>query len=550
MGIKKINLPDKNIIFKTIEIFQTIVVFFISKKKKNKKRFQIALVIIFITSVICGNFLGDVERAQAVTVIFNYTGGQQTWVVPAGVTSVSVDARGASGGVGAGWGGSPGGGGYGGRTQATITVTPGETLYIYVGGLGGTPTAGYNGGGAGWDIYCGSGGGGGGASDVRKGGLVLGNRVIVAAGGAGGGGSVESDGIYNGGNGGAGGGTSGTAGSNSYGTWCPYYCGTGGGGGTSSVGGYAGWNAYYGEYATAGSSGQGGAGMILYSCGGGGGGGGGYYGGGGGGGNGGGGGGGGSSWTSGSSPSYTTGYNSGNGRIIFTYTTDTTPPTVSATGASSSWYTTNPTITLSTADTGGSGLSYSKYSWNTNDAICRSSGTPFTNGNTINIVSQGTHILYLCNADGAGNTGSWNGTYKLDSGEPVSGSVTNANGFINSTTINVYVVPGTDATSGMSPTNSDYYLEAATATLTGTNCNSFGSYADANVSETASASSYLYTGSTGNCYKFRYTVKDVAGNSTIYTGSDITKIDTGLPDNTQAVKGQGTVKFRGNVRLK
>jgi hypothetical protein len=49
--------------------------------------------------------------------------------VPAGVTSVTLQAFGAEGGgLGVGVGG-----GQGGHSVATITVTPGETLFVYVG---------------------------------------------------------------------------------------------------------------------------------------------------------------------------------------------------------------------------------------------------------------------------------------------------------------------------------------------------------------------------------------------------------------------------------
>ena len=58
---------------------------------------------------------------------FIYTGTPQTWTVPDNVTSVFVDAYGASGRFG---------GGKGGRVQADVTVGPEETLYIYVGGRG------------------------------------------------------------------------------------------------------------------------------------------------------------------------------------------------------------------------------------------------------------------------------------------------------------------------------------------------------------------------------------------------------------------------------
>ncbi len=112
------------------------------------------------------------------SVPFSYTGGAQTWTVPTGVTSVQVTAVGAQGG------GSYGG--LGSQVVATIPVTPGQTLGIYVGGQDSSgTTGGYNGGGAGG--YSGSdvGYGGGGASDVRLGGTTLADRVVVAGGGGG-----------------------------------------------------------------------------------------------------------------------------------------------------------------------------------------------------------------------------------------------------------------------------------------------------------------------------------------------------------------------------
>ena len=130
---------------------------------------------------------------------FAYTGGQQTWTVPTATSFVMTDVLGAQGGST---------GGQGGRTKTYVTTTPGETLYMYVGGqgttgyrsaCGGNPgvlAGGFNGGGAGGscsDSYgCGSGmayalgPGGGGASDIRQGGNALANRVIVSGGGGGG----------------------------------------------------------------------------------------------------------------------------------------------------------------------------------------------------------------------------------------------------------------------------------------------------------------------------------------------------------------------------
>ena len=81
-----------------------------------------------------------------ITQTFNFTGGMQTWTVPAGVTSITIDTYGAQGGTGA-TGGNASSGGIGGLgTQATgtLAVTPGQVLNIFVGGQGGTPTAGFN----------------------------------------------------------------------------------------------------------------------------------------------------------------------------------------------------------------------------------------------------------------------------------------------------------------------------------------------------------------------------------------------------------------------
>jgi Glycine rich protein len=128
---------------------------------------------------------------------FDYTGAEQKFIVPPGVTEVEVVALGAAGA------GSnhvqhcePPCFGRGGRVSAMIPVTPSEALAIYVGGAGTSSGGGFNGGAGGETAYgSNSGYGGGGASDVREGGDALSDRVVVAGGGGGGGGGssyVES----------------------------------------------------------------------------------------------------------------------------------------------------------------------------------------------------------------------------------------------------------------------------------------------------------------------------------------------------------------------
>jgi len=230
--------------------------------------------------------------AESGTQTFSYTGAQQTFTVSSGVTSITVDMTGGSGGY---YETNTTSYGKGGRVQATLTVTSGSTLYIYVGGSGSGVTGGYNGGGT--TTPTGSnwrGSGGGGASDIRSGGTALTDRIIIAGGGGGG--------NSNHGAAGHGGGLTGGDASGSY----------GGKGGTQSAGGDGYGNAFYGPDGSLGVGGNG----TRYAAGSGGGG---YYGGSPGGSN---GGGGGSSYVTNSGSTditHTQGYNTGNGEIIISW---------------------------------------------------------------------------------------------------------------------------------------------------------------------------------------------------------------------------------------
>ena len=255
------------------------------------------------------------------SVVFNYTGAEQDFVVPLGVTVVTIVASGAAGGEGYDSEGSPGSGG---MTTATIPVTPGETLAVFVGEQGGSATsattggtAAFNGGGVGGSAVSGSGGAGGGASDVRQGGSALGDRVVVAGGGGGAGGYDNT--ASNGGEGGPATGGSGVVGGGAGGGAGGGGTPTGGGGGGAGVGGA---NPGIGGVQGTGGAG-GGEGTATAQSGGGGGGGGGYFGGGGGGasGNGGGGGGGGASYVEMTATSTTLagGTQTANGQVVISF---------------------------------------------------------------------------------------------------------------------------------------------------------------------------------------------------------------------------------------
>jgi len=141
---------------------------------------------------------------------FSYTGSEQTYDVPSGVSEVTVRCWGAGGGSGHNYNASDEPGGTGGYAESKVSVSGGETLYVYVGGQGGNGgngsvgSGGWNGGAPGGDgPYDGAhGGGGGGASDVRQNGNSTSDRVIVAGGGGGGGAAFDSDNVLPGGDGG------------------------------------------------------------------------------------------------------------------------------------------------------------------------------------------------------------------------------------------------------------------------------------------------------------------------------------------------------------
>jgi hypothetical protein len=183
-----------------------------------------------------------VQVAATVSCSYAPTGAEQQFIVPAGVTDVHVTAIGGSGAASTSGGGtiSGGRGGLGGLVSAGLSVTPGQSLYVEVGGSGSGAAGGFNGGGD--SSY--DGGGGGGASDLRAcsvaavscpgGGGTLDSRLLVAAGGGGAGGSGDSPGGVGGDAGSspqagvAGGSSSDTSG------------GSGGGAGSESAGGIGG----------------------------------------------------------------------------------------------------------------------------------------------------------------------------------------------------------------------------------------------------------------------------------------------------------------------
>lgn len=288
------------------------------------------------------------------TVNYNYTGALQTFTVPACVNSITIDAKGAQGGLGT----SSNQGGLGARIVGTCAVNPGDVITILVGQRG--LTSGNSGGGGGGTfvynqttstLLIASGGGGGGGTSTNgmpgqagtsgTSGVGGSSSGTGGSGGGGGGGASGYGGAGGGGfcgdggncaltysTGGAGG-VGCNNGANGNGTVCPGTRGqsflNGGAGGTWSSSGCSSMGA---------DGGYGGGGATVWGNLNGGGGGG-YSGGGGGGYNSSfDGGGGGGSYNNGTSQTNTTGFQSGDGLVTITYSLGTPSPAGSITGAS------------------------------------------------------------------------------------------------------------------------------------------------------------------------------------------------------------------------
>jgi hypothetical protein len=318
---------------------------------------------------------------QAQSATYNYTGTVQTFTVPACVTSITVDVLGAKAGNNGSYAG-----GNGGRVQATVPVTPGEILNIYVGQQGVSTSVSsppvYNGGGGVYSyVSNGTSGTGGGASDIRRAPYANADRLVVAGGG-GGGGYINV--------GGHGGGLVGQDG-----VPYPSWPNSGGKGGTQSAGGAAGVACCScPTYTTAGALFQGGNGAGDGA--GGGGGGGGYYGGGGscfaG-------GGGGSSYTAPSvtGVTHTQGFNTGAGQVIITYVVSggVPPSPASVSGLSSVCAGTTTTFSISPV------VGATSYTWTVPAGATINSGQGTTSINVTFGTSSGNVAVTADNSCGS-----------------------------------------------------------------------------------------------------------------------------------------------------
>lgn len=179
-----------------------------------------------------------IKSQTTATQTFNFTnnGAVQTFTVPFGVTSITIEAWGAGGGGGgANTNATRGGGGGGAYSRNTLTTTSG-TVYSLVVGQGGIGTSNPGGAGGSTSFYLGAttyalaaGGSGGNSTTGGAGGLA--SASLPATGGARFSGGNGGNGSTNGGGGGGSAGSTGNGGTGSAGTAT-----SGGAGGVAGAG--------------------------------------------------------------------------------------------------------------------------------------------------------------------------------------------------------------------------------------------------------------------------------------------------------------------------
>ncbi|MCU7614279.1 Ig-like domain-containing protein [Chryseobacterium sp. GMJ5] len=155
--------------------------------KASSLRKKIGVVVVLLIGLLSG-LIPQQVKGQCKRV-FDFTGSDQTFTVPAGVTSITMKVWGAGGGgINHGYYDYTGGAGAGGYTTAKMTVTPGQILTIKVGqgGVISSTAPTYGGGGGGGAKLASFGNGANGSSGGGYSGIFIGSTPVIIAGGGGG----------------------------------------------------------------------------------------------------------------------------------------------------------------------------------------------------------------------------------------------------------------------------------------------------------------------------------------------------------------------------
>jgi hypothetical protein len=112
-----------------------------------------------------------------------------------------------------------------------------------------------------------------------------------------------------------------------------------------------------------------------------------------------------------------------------------------------------------------------------------------------------------------------------DSTAPSGGTVAYTNGYDTSASVSVSFTAGTDGGSGVNAGSG--LLQRASATLAAGACGSYGAFAT--IASNPTSPDVDTSGTTGNCYEYRYLISDAVGNRATYTSASVVELDTQAP---------------------
>ncbi|MFA7301447.1 MAG: right-handed parallel beta-helix repeat-containing protein [Candidatus Shapirobacteria bacterium] len=191
------------------------------------------------------------------------------------------------------------------------------------------------------------------------------------------------------------------------------------------------------------------------------------------------------------------------------------------------------------------GISFSNTTTNSGTELIYS-GTPVRGEVTVSGLSSGTNYHWQASASNNTGFGPWlemAGTidFGVDTGVPVSGLISYPQGNLAVLSVGLTVDDGISY-SGIN--NSSRLVQRSEANYLAGECGTFGSFNTATLSGTYPNFNDT-TILSGKCYKYRYVVTNNAGSQTIYTSTNVIKVDTSGP----SVPGTpGTTSPTNNTR--
>jgi hypothetical protein len=145
--------------------------------------------------------------------------------------------------------------------------------------------------------------------------------------------------------------------------------------------------------------------------------------------------------------------------------------------------------------------------------------------------------LTLAGTDAAGTSTSKAVTFISDVTAPSGGSISYPNAIVNSASVPITLVTGTDAGSGIDPATTVVKRNVATLTTATETCGAFAPTYATTVTLVGGADTSV---SSGNCYEYQYIVSDRVGNATTYTSANVVRVDTSGPQVTAIASGAPT----------